>query len=760
MHYKSLLKGIGLTLLFSFVKSEDCNFIHKHESIGNCYSEDNVPYYLNLSDNFNNTVLNDITKLTGLKEISIYNTLNVTADYSILKKLKKLKTFNYEGILDDVTLKSISKLTSVTDLTVESTVSGNVDLKSLKGLKLQTLTVNCHNYNVEDSNYLVSKTLNNFANTLKELIIADCLIDDNEDLSKLTKVNRIIASGWIDKRLYKKVAAMKSVKYIRFYYQKKDVGIKDIYEIDVSDLKSAPKLTELEISSALSRYRDRNRVKVGSLSGFKKLKSLYFHAIGITQENIDEISKIKNIESLTFNGCSTVTSDDGVEPTYDSLVNLKSSLKYLSYAFPKKAAYDSDKFSDFPEFILSLTNLKNLTINDCYIKSIPDKIVDLKKLEHLDLSKNNLQVLPDNINQLKKLKYLDVSSNGDLKGKTLNSNKLEYCNYSKTTMCKDVDVKCLKDAKLDSCNSECNQYFNYLVEVQKFKDFDSGFCEDNEEGKAVSAYINDSQINEDSLDQLLAFKDTITSIRFIWSGNQNTLSKISQFTSLNELAIIFNNASEILDLSPLNNLVDLVDLSINNENEMNCYIKDGSFDKLSKLNVLRLQRISLTQGLVDDIGKLTKLGVLDIDYSSYPKDINYDSWKNLQSLFLIYLRNTGKDETPLYEIPKSIYSLKISRMTINYQKISTIDSDIANMTNLSDLDMRYNDLTSLPEALNTMKKLSMIDFSGNPNMKGKIVDNDNVTSCYYDSNKNLCKPKENIYCLSRLVIPNPLPLCN
>ena len=49
---------------------------------------------------------------------------------------------------------------------------------------------------------------------------------------------------------------------------------------------------------------------------------------------------------------------------------------------------------------------------------------------------------------------------------------------------------------------------------------------------------------------------------------------------------------------------------------------------------------------------------------------------------------------------------------------------------------------------------------GNPNMKGKIVDNDNVTSCYYDSNQNLCKPKEDIHCLSRLVIPNPIPLCS
>jgi len=54
-------------------------------------------------------------------------------------------------------------------------------------------------------------------------------------------------------------------------------------------------------------------------------------------------------------------------------------------------------------------------------------------------------------------------------------------------MCKDVDVKCLKDAKLDSCNSDCNQYFTYLTEVKNFNNFSSSYCEDNKEGKAVSA---------------------------------------------------------------------------------------------------------------------------------------------------------------------------------------------------------------------------------------------------------------------------------
>jgi len=40
-----------------------------------------------------------------------------------------------------------------------------------------------------------------------------------------------------------KININKKISY--FYFQKLGVGIKDKYEIDVSDLQSAPKLTEL-----------------------------------------------------------------------------------------------------------------------------------------------------------------------------------------------------------------------------------------------------------------------------------------------------------------------------------------------------------------------------------------------------------------------------------------------------------------------------------------------------------------------------------
>jgi len=47
MYIKNLLKGIGLTILFTLVKSENCDYLDKYDSIGSCYNDENqVPYLL------------------------------------------------------------------------------------------------------------------------------------------------------------------------------------------------------------------------------------------------------------------------------------------------------------------------------------------------------------------------------------------------------------------------------------------------------------------------------------------------------------------------------------------------------------------------------------------------------------------------------------------------------------------------------------------------------------------------------------------
>jgi len=454
MHYKSLFKGIGLAILFSLVKSEDCDYLDKYNESIICYSDDNnVPYYLALEDNYDNAVLNDITKLTTLKEIAIHNTLNVTADYSILNKLNNLTKLTYDGVLEDAYLKSISKLTHVTDLTLESSVDGNVNLKSLKGLKLQKLTVECNNVEIGDSNYLVKKTLNTFASTLKELTLNSCFINKNEDFSSLTKLNTFNAAGWLDKNLIKKISDMPALKKVYIYFDKYDIGDSDIYTIDVTDLKSASKLNELILDTYNDSLNpDQTRLKHGALKGLKKLKNLDLGRIALDQENIDEISNIKAIESLSFRECPLLSEDDLV-PTFDSLLNLKKNLKNLYFSFGKRT---TNKFEEVPEFIYSLTNLKSLTITNALLETLSDEIVNLKKLEHLDLSMNYLTSLPANLEKLKNLKYIDLHQNRSLEGKSLNNSKLEYCDYDRTKICKDKEVKCFEnyESKIEPCSSE------------------------------------------------------------------------------------------------------------------------------------------------------------------------------------------------------------------------------------------------------------------------------------------------------------------
>jgi len=760
MLYKSLFKGIGLTILFSAVNAaKTCDYIYDYDAVTVCHSDNNdVPYFVQIEREFDDNVLKAVTKLTSLKEVAISNTENNTFDITILNKLKKMTTFTYEGILDDAALKNIAKLTAVTNLNIKNIQDGNVNLKPLKKLKLTKLSVEC-NRNEENKNYIVPKTLNYFASTLKELSLDYCYIDNKENLSSLTKVTTLNASGTIESDFYKKAATLKNLKSLELFINS-DIPAKEKVIIDVSGLKLIPKLTNLKLEGAYSRYRDRYELKVGSLKELKHLKSLYLNFISLSQENIDEISKMKSIEGLSFVGNSLNEDKNDVTPSYDSLINLKNNLKYLTFSFPRKTVYTEDIFDDVPEFIYSLSNLKNLTINHSRISSI-DRIVELKKLEHLDLADNDLTSLPDNLNKLKKLKYLDVSENRSLRGKSLNSNKLEYCNYYRTDICKDENVKCFKDNdyKIDLCSAGCIQFGNYLIETLGTSDIDNYSCRDNEEGDIELIMIDDSLVNEEAIEKLLSFKDTLTQLDLYWSGKESTISVVSQLTNVNDLTITYDAAS--IDLTPLNGLTKLNTLLINNANEKNSKFEAGFLRNLTELNYLAFDRINLTQDIVDEIGTLTKLELLTFYNGGYPSNIDYSSWENLKDLNIFNVLGLGNGETPLGEIPEVIYTFKkLNRLALTQQNIKTIDPAIAELKSLETLGLENNDITSVPTVLNTMENLYYIDLQSNPNLKGAIVDNDNIRDCYYDySNSNLCLPRESIKCIDRLSVKPQFPLC-
>jgi len=82
-----------------------------------------------------------------------------------------------------------------------------------------------------------------------------------------------------------------------------------------------------------------------------------------------------------------------------------------SHIYELQFGANGSKIPSFPECILKLNNLDELTIFNNVLESIPESIGNLQSLRHLDLSHNKLKSVPKNIGLLKSLEWLDLSSN-------------------------------------------------------------------------------------------------------------------------------------------------------------------------------------------------------------------------------------------------------------------------------------------------------------------------------------------------------------
>jgi len=69
------------------------------------------------------------------------------------------------------------------------------------------------------------------------------------------------------------------------------------------------------------------------------------------------------------------------------------------------------KLDSLPVDIFKLTNLRELSINNCKLQVINENINQLSHLYYLDVSKNKLVSLPDQLFELKNLKILIISRN-------------------------------------------------------------------------------------------------------------------------------------------------------------------------------------------------------------------------------------------------------------------------------------------------------------------------------------------------------------
>jgi len=235
-------------------------------------------------------------------------------------------------------------------------------------------------------------------------------------------------------------------------------------DFPIANLQYAPNLTSLELYCGQVRSMD-YRIPNGSLEVLKSLKKLSLVSVSITKDNLEEMARMENLEGLQFHGCGRIENKEVVDEEYDdeedqetvgmkserfysNLVILKDKITSLEFSFPRRTPGAGEDFDQFPEFIYSLTNLKELTINNCLsIETISDKIKELKNLKYINLFNTNvpMDVIKSYLDDLKYLVHIEAGKTSkhltfirNIEPTELTCSKAEALGYKCCSHCKSI----------------------------------------------------------------------------------------------------------------------------------------------------------------------------------------------------------------------------------------------------------------------------------------------------------------------------------
>ena len=316
------------------------------------------------------------------------------------------------------------------------------------------------------------------------------------------------------------------------------------------------------------------------------------------------------------------------------------------------------KLKEFPGKLLKMTGLKKLMLSENPIGSIPAGIKELEQLEELHLEKCELESLDEAIGGLKQLTVLNVSGNGELSlPATIN------------------ELSLLRELHISR-----NQGFGLPASVTGLKHLEELHC-----NKCSDAAPGDLP---EVITQLTGLKELDIS--------GNSIKTIPEsFLNLESLEVLKLNASlcylnELPDLSKLKNLKTL------HANGMTGFSTRPS----PKQSLLRsFFTITSLEALYLDRHGVEKLVIKAETFDELQQNLAHDP-ERLQA----YISLLPVDPTKRGDIRKGIVreALKAEHL-----------AGISNLQNLKTLDLSFNDLTSLPEELFTLKKLKTLDLKNN-----------------------------------------------
>lgn len=306
----------------------------------------------------------------------------------------------------------------------------------------------------------------------------------------------------------------------------------------------------------------------------------------------------------------------------------------------------------FPEDVLKMVNLQELTITGNKIEELPAQISNLKKLEYLKLGGNPIKEVPASIGDLRYLKEFE-----------LNSAKLATSGYP-------ASIAKLKKLEKFTCVS-CG-LTKFPVEITQLPN------------------LKDINLNSNAIPSIPA--------------------EIGNLANLEELGLMFNKATalpaEIGKLAKLKRLL-LTSTPIEALPE--------SIGDLAALNDLAVSKNNL-KTLPATMSKMTALrslaigGNIAMDYAQAITVVN--TIASLQSLNMGSMKGMGKNAS----LPQEIAACPVQRLDLGFNVFNDPEADfalLAQMPNLNNLSLFSCKLTAVPKPLFGMKKLTYLSLSSN-----------------------------------------------
>ncbi|XP_061489386.1 leucine-rich repeat-containing protein 40 isoform X2 [Rhineura floridana] len=393
-----------------------------------------------------------------------------------------------------------------------------------------------------------------------------------------------------------------------------------------------------------------------------------------------------------------------------------------------------NQLTSLPSAIGSLENLQKLNVSHNRLKDVPEELIQLKHLRSLLLQHNELNRLPDEFGQLTSLEELNVSNN------YISSIPASFCFLT----------------NLVRLNLSCNHLKSLPTEISAMKSLKQLDCTKND-----LETIPPELANMVSLEQLylrrnkLCYLPDLPSCKFLKElhvgENQIEVLKPDHLKHLNSLCVLELRDNKLKSLpDEITLLQGLERLDLSNNDISRLPYKLGNLSQLKFLalegNPLRTIRREVLQKGTQEILKYLRSKIQDddtispngelsvtamtlpsqskinlhaitalktLDYSEKQAAVIPDEVLNAVGTNPVNIANFSKNQ--LTEIPVRIVELKesVSDISFGFNKLSSVSLELCMLHRLTHLDVRNNSLTSLPDEMEALTKLQVINLAFN-----------------------------------------------